>query len=108
MNYRGQEINGTLALGSQLIDLMNTKNGVLIYHNYTLYFIGFEDDRIKIRKLTTAYKAQKTAIFVSDQFDKVKKLDRTRVYLVMFGEVALQIIDYKTGEVVLILLGYEI
>ena len=108
MKYKGAEINGTLATGAELVRLMSTKNGVLVYHLNTLYFIGFQNDRLKIAKLRTIYPALETKIFVSDEFDKVQKLDKSKLYLLLFGNVTLQIIDYKTGEVVLVLTGYDI
>ena len=108
MKYKGAEINGTVISGGEAQRLMATKNGALVYHGNTLYFIGFENDKLKVLKLRTSYPALETKIFVSDQFDRVKELNKSKLYVLYFGNVAIQFIDYKSGEVELVLMGYDI
>jgi hypothetical protein len=108
MKYSGVEVNGTEVNGAELMRLINSRDGVLVYRGSTLYFISFVNGKLKVTKLRTSYPALETAIFVAEDFDKIRKLNPSRNYILLFGNSVLQIIDTRTGEVVLILSGYEI
>jgi len=107
MDYKGENINGTRIMGIELMRLINANSGVLAFLGNKLYFITIEEGKPKVNIKSTPDRAEEDVIFVTDEFDKIKELKRDRIYILVFGTVSIRVIDYRTGEVVLAILGHS-
>ncbi|MCG2868987.1 MAG: hypothetical protein L7H07_02870 [Candidatus Nanopusillus sp.] len=105
MFWAGNRINAVKVKGKDLKSLVHKPYGVLVYYQNELFFVAFSDP-IKLVLSHLPQKAEEKAVFISDEFAKIKDLNDDEEYLVVFKEYGeLQIWDRKYQNMKTLLYG---
>jgi hypothetical protein len=107
MRWGMGRINGVIVKGKDLKSLIHRPSGVLVYKDNELVFVG-GDDPIKLVLPHLPQKAEEKVVFISDEFESVKKLSDNDDYLVIFKNDSLEVWDKRYTELKLLLYGIVI
>jgi hypothetical protein len=107
MFWSGGRVNAVKIRGKDLKSLVHKSNGVLVYRGNELVYVAF-DDPIKLVLSHLPQKAEEKAVFISEEFDKIKNLNDQDEYLLVFKEGELQIWDKLYRDMKVLLSGISI
>ena len=108
MFWSWNRINAVRVKGKDIKSLIHQPKGVLVYRANELVFVAF-DDPIKLVLSHLPQKAEEKTVFISEEFNKVQKLNNEEEYLVVFKENGeLQIWDRHYVDMKVIIYGITI
>jgi len=108
MFWGNSRINAVRVKGKDLKSLIHRPSGVLVYKNNELVFVAF-DDPIKLVLSHLPQKAEEKVVFISEEFDKIQRINDSEEYLVVFREDGeLQIWDRQYKDMKLMILGITV
>jgi hypothetical protein len=108
MFWSGNRINAVRVKGKDLKSLIHRSKGILVYSGNELVYVAF-DDPIKLVLSHLPQKAENKTVFISEEFDKVQKLNDDEEYLLVFKEDGeLQIWDRRYQDMKVLVYGITV